>query len=291
MALFQDLCANLMFLDIQHNKLSGKIPDCWENSAIVGLELSSNKLSGQTPNTLTKSGMVMFLSLGDNLLEGELPTSLGNCTDLMVLNVGNFTSLQILILRQNRFSGVIPPQLCSLHKLQIIDLGSNKLVGTVPPCFGHFEGMSSVQNPYSSSSSIRYNLQKVMDPNEWSAAEVIKGKEIVYTSVLHLVVNMDLSCNNLVGVIPVQITNLSLLGFLNLSYNHLNGTIPKEIFGVHRLVIQRSYRINSREHLFYMFLVQTEFVIQQPWRTNPNRKPTPNSARSIHMHGKPGLMR
>ncbi|XP_043721187.1 receptor-like protein EIX1 [Telopea speciosissima] len=58
---------------------------------------------------------------------------------------------------------------------------------------------------------------------------VTKGREFEYTSTLHLVNSIDLSCNHLSGKIPDGIPRLVGLGTLNLSMNHLTGKITEKI--------------------------------------------------------------
>ncbi|GKA66419.1 leucine-rich repeat protein [Tanacetum coccineum] len=57
----------------------------------------------------------------------------------------------------------------------------------------------------------------------------MKGVSLEYTTTFRYVINMDLSSNKLVGVIPVELMSLSALVGLNLSNNHLNGGIPDSI--------------------------------------------------------------
>uniref|UniRef100_A0A8R7QEJ2 Uncharacterized protein n=1 Tax=Triticum urartu TaxID=4572 RepID=A0A8R7QEJ2_TRIUA len=57
----------------------------------------------------------------------------------------------------------------------------------------------------------------------------MKGRYLAYTSNIILMVGLDLSCNNLVGDIPVEITSLVNLKNLNISYNRLSGNIPEKI--------------------------------------------------------------
>jgi hypothetical protein len=162
--------------------------------------------------------------------------------------------LQILILRQNMFSASIPSQLCQLRSLQILDLSRNKLQGSIPRCIGNLEGMTLRKSTSSSVHMQSYNL--IADaPQIWSnefladvdasppvsaygpaadwpsqtVTEVVKGTELEYTKILELVVNMDLSQNNLVGFIPNEITWLTGLHGLNLSKNYLKGEIPRLI--------------------------------------------------------------
>lgn len=58
---------------------------------------------------------------------------------------------------------------------------------------------------------------------------VTKGREFEYSTVLSLVMSIDLSCNNLSGKIPVEITRLLHLRTLNLSWNHLTGKVPSMV--------------------------------------------------------------
>ncbi|XP_010910331.1 uncharacterized protein [Elaeis guineensis] len=57
----------------------------------------------------------------------------------------------------------------------------------------------------------------------------IKGIYIEYAILLPLVIVMDLSNNNLSGMIPEELTNLFGLVSLNLSENHLTGEITEKI--------------------------------------------------------------
>ncbi|KAL5721675.1 lysine--tRNA ligase [Ranunculus cassubicifolius] len=62
-----------------------------------------------------------------------------------------------------------------------------------------------------------------------SLSQVIKGKELNYTTSLKFLVNFDLSSNNFVGHIPDELILLDGLKGLNLSNNQLTGEIPKEL--------------------------------------------------------------
>ena len=50
-----------------------------------------------------------------------------------------------------------------------------------------------------------------------------------YTSNIIYMVGLDLSCNSLVGEIPVEITSLVNLNNMNISHNRLSGKIPDKI--------------------------------------------------------------
>ncbi|XP_018727193.2 receptor-like protein EIX2 [Eucalyptus grandis] len=229
------LCQEGLFdLNLGNNKLFGSIPDCWTGLTLSHLTLSFNELSGVFPSSIGSLQGLSTLHLNGNNLNGELPLAMGSCTSLIILDLGennfsgniptwfndSFFYLQILRLRNNSFSGSIPPQLCSLSLLQILDMAMNNLTGTIPSCLGDIYGMKS---PY----------QNFRPDIEWSkehVVEIMKGRYNEYTKIdLQLVVNLDLSVNNLTGSIPEELTFLSNMHGLNLSHNLLSGDIPISI--------------------------------------------------------------
>lgn len=237
---------NLQSLNLQNNSISGKIPsDCWGNSSLFFINLSTNKFSGHIPMSLGQQSNLRFLSLNNNLFEGKIPPTLSECTMLEVLDLGDnklwgkvpslevflLGKLQILRLRANQFTGVIPEQLCSQVMLQILDLAQNNLTGRIPRCFGDFVSMAGreLSVPARMTPVVGSAMSFSPFPKDENAKEVLKGEERLYTTTLEYVYNLDLSCNNLVGSIPEELSNLSKLIGLNLSHNHLTGRIPEGI--------------------------------------------------------------
>ncbi|XP_074284286.1 receptor-like protein EIX2 [Silene latifolia] len=235
---------SLSSLDINNNSLSGDIPNCFANfTSLTFLRLSYNKLIGHIPcfnnhdSYRFGSDLEFYLHLNDNMLSGEVPSCLNDLPNLKVLDIGGnqlsgkmvkwfsaekFRELQIFRLRGNKFSGTIPKQICSLPHLQIMDFAHNHFMGYIPRCLSNLTSMTS---PNASQDTYTYDV-----------SEVIQGIEYAYTSTLRYLVDIDLSSNNLVGSIPVDITKISGLLSLNLSYNHLSGTIPVNIGGLKSVV-------------------------------------------------------
>ncbi|XP_057424158.1 receptor-like protein EIX2 [Lotus japonicus] len=241
---------SLHTLDLSLNNLSGEVPNCWkDNQRWTEINFASNKLSGVFPISLGNLSSLLWLHLRDNNLHGKLPMPLRNLKNLLILDLGEnklsgsipsswigntFPSLHILILRQNMLSGSIPNQLCQLTSLKVLDLSLNRLQGSIPLCIGNLTGMALDKSPDKANgkwiSKIPY--ESFIEDSEWSdedITQVIKGIEVHYKQITKLVVNMDLSSNNLVGTIPNGITLITGLHFLNLSNNHLKGEIPSMI--------------------------------------------------------------
>ncbi|XP_030481510.2 receptor-like protein EIX2 [Cannabis sativa] len=222
----------LTTLVISNNKLSGKIPDFWNDlSFLYILDVSNNSLSGTIPSSIGFLNNIRFLVLSKNNFSGELPSSLKNCSELISLDLSEnkffgeiptwlgekyMRSLLILSLRSNSFTGIIPTQLCTLSTLHILDFSHNNISGHIPKCIGNLNGLKSELTE----NDITYQGKLQI---------VAKGKKLEYDFILYLVNSLDLSDNNLSGEIPMELTRLILLGTLNLSMNHLTGNIPSMI--------------------------------------------------------------
>ncbi|KAF8042086.1 hypothetical protein BT93_A0632 [Corymbia citriodora subsp. variegata] len=245
-AIPSSLCEEGLFdLNLGNNKLSGSIPDCWMGSTLSHLTLSFNELSGVIPSSIGSLQQLSTLHLNGNHLNGELLLAMGNCTSLIILDLGennfsgniptwlnrsltlldeDFSYLQILRLRNNSFTGSIPPQVCSLWGLKVLDMAANKLTGMIPSCLGNLYGMRS------SYPDFLLPNKTILDWNKEHVVEIMKGRYNEYTKIdLQLVVNLDLSVNKLTGPIPKELTSLSDLHGLNLSHNLLSGDIPISI--------------------------------------------------------------
>ncbi|KAK3444940.1 hypothetical protein EUGRSUZ_A00622 [Eucalyptus grandis] len=252
------LC-EMEFLDelhLERNELVGKIPDCWKANILSLVDLSSNKLSGVIPSSLVNQTQLLSIYLSNNSLQGEIPVTMNYCRNLLVLDLGenkisgsvphwfgtSFQFLNILRLRENMFNGSIPSQLCSLPALRMLDLAVNNLTGRIPNCLGHMTGMKLPKNvdegnalspTYEAEPSVNDSMPAALDPSIWyilHVEQVVKGIDLDYTTLaLRLMVNLDLSSNELIGRIPEELTLLSKLRGLNLSRNFLSEGIPTMI--------------------------------------------------------------
>ncbi|CAL5091151.1 unnamed protein product [Urochloa decumbens] len=255
------------------------------------LKLRENKLHGVVPENIIEGCKLQTIDLNGNRIVGALPRSLSNCQDLEVFDVGNnqivdsfpswmgtLPNLRILVLRSNQLNGTIR-DLHNGHQhftsLQIVDLASNHFSGDLHPEW--FENLSAMMDNINEKGQIldhHTNLSwksvyqdtvsvtfkdatlsvtriltafKVIDFSNNSFEGSIPGSigRLVSLHGLSLSHNnfrgqipsqlgnltrlesMDLSCNNLLGEIPQEFTSLTSLSWLNLSHNNLSGRIPQ----------------------------------------------------------------
>ncbi|KAF8412999.1 hypothetical protein HHK36_000971 [Tetracentron sinense] len=230
---------NLEILDLSENLFSGELPQCWMYlQSLTLLNLGSNNLSGKIPSSMGSLISLSSLHLRNNSFSGDLPLSLQNCS-LAFIDLGEnklsgnipswmgekTTYLLVLRLRSNEFSGNIPPQICHCTSLLVLDLAQNSLSGAIPQCLDNISMMASTQIFEDDPFDVIYNYGSY----EENLILLTKGTELEYKQNLKFVRSIDLSGNNLSGIIPSEIFSLSALNILNLSRNHLEGKIPEKI--------------------------------------------------------------
>ncbi|XP_014499491.1 LRR receptor-like serine/threonine-protein kinase FLS2 [Vigna radiata var. radiata] len=244
--------ANLATLDLSNNQIKGQLPDCWKSTnQLLFLDISSNELSGKLPISMGSLVNLEALVLRNNSLLGELPPSLKNCKNLIMLDVSqnmlsgpmpswfgeSMQQLIILILGGNHFSGKIPLHLCYLKRIQLLDLSKNKLSEEIPPCLNNFTALSEkIINRVETESrvywynSTYYEIYNLLSYSySFHITWMWKGMEHDFTHPELTLLSIDLSCNNLIGEIPKEITHMLGLVSLNLSRNNLSGEIPSDI--------------------------------------------------------------
>ncbi|KAK7860996.1 receptor-like protein eix2 [Quercus suber] len=227
----------LEVLDASNNLLSGKLSHCWMYwQSLVYLNLGSNNLSGRIPYLMVSLVGLKALHLHNNSISGDIPSSLQKCSNLTLIDIGEnhfpmtiplwigkMPSLQILR-RSSGFKGHIPLQICQLSYLRVLDLANNSLSSSIPKCLNLIRAMAMLPDY-----AYGVNLEYFNDVSLYyvSLMLVPKGNVLEYEGNLRFVKTIDLSSNNLSGSIPIEISFLSKLHFLNLSQNHLTGNIPE----------------------------------------------------------------
>ncbi|KAJ7949535.1 Leucine-rich repeat receptor-like protein kinase family protein [Quillaja saponaria] len=168
---------------------------------------------------------------------------------------GNFSSLIVLNLAENNFSGQLPPHVCKGGKLQNFTATKNSFTGPIPVSLRNCQSLYRVrleQNqlrgqldqdfgvyPNLTYFDLSFNkVQGKLSPN-WGASKKLTSLRVGGNSIvgripdeilqLRELVELDLSSNHLSGELPEQIGNLSTLSVLRMNNNKLSGPIPAGI--------------------------------------------------------------
>ncbi|XP_065035322.1 receptor-like protein EIX2 [Musa acuminata AAA Group] len=254
---FENL-TRLQVLDLSYNPITISIGQSWIPPFQLRLVYLTNcQLGPQFPDWLQFQTQIEELYLADCKIAGTMPAwfwniSSSTITDLFLSNnqIGgklpsslNFTKLETLSLRSNRFEGPLPTMLPST--LDTLYLSNNSLTGQLP-IWPHVRFVSISDNMLDGglSSSIC----------QWTYLQYL-----------------DLSNNKLLGEIPYCLgESLQNLQFLNLANNHFSGKIPHTIgFLSELLILQLQNNSFSGEvplslknctNLWYLDLTQNNLV-------------------------------
>ncbi|KAF8019005.1 hypothetical protein BT93_H3781 [Corymbia citriodora subsp. variegata] len=235
-------------LDLSSNDLTGVLPVCLGNisESLVVLNLKGNNFHGSIPELSVRGTQLRMIDLSDNQLQGNLSRSLANCKMLEFINfasnlivdtfpswLGPLPELRVLILRSNKFHGVIerPKSSSTFLKLRILDLSNNAFVGKLP-----MEFIQSWNAMKSERGNFTYMHKNLAPPTyltftyygnyDFSMIVIYKGLKLYYPKILEVLTVIDLSSNLFEGEIPGAIGDLKGLQGLNLSNNLLTGHIP-----------------------------------------------------------------
>ncbi|XP_062113735.1 receptor-like protein 33 [Humulus lupulus] len=250
--------SSLIILDLSHNKLKGKLPNCFGrfSKSLSLLSLTNNSFSGNIPK-FTEGNQLKHINLSYNLFEGKLSQSLTNCKMLGHLNVesnklndvfpywlGTLPELIILNLRANQFHGVIREPRAKLHfpKLRIIDISYNNFIGKLPLKYiQSWNAMTStsVEN-FGYLTSLFFNFPTPLDSVGKQAVKFqtmlsIKGIHRQFDEIQNIIAVINFSNNKFNGEILEVIGNLKGLYALDLSKNSLNGSIPSSLGNLAKL--------------------------------------------------------
>ncbi|KAH0877773.1 hypothetical protein HID58_065167 [Brassica napus] len=175
------------------------------------LNLSKNSLQGNLPSSLGNMKKMYFLDLSHNVLYGKLPRS---------LTMGA-TSLQVLSLDNNQFSGRIGDGLLNSSSMSVLDLSNNYLTGVIPGWIGNL-----------------YGLSMLLIPNNY-----LEGQIPVSLIDISFLVLLDLSANRLSGDLPHRFSSDTRMLFLQ--DNNFSGTIPDTVLGNASILDLRNNRLSG----------------------------------------------
>lgn len=283
---------NLQHMDFSRNLLTGNIPSTISNttSLLQVIALVDNRLEGSIPEELGQLPLLVQVVLGGNRFSGRVPTTLFNLSSLRVLdlsiNMLNDTlpsdvgdgvpDLQWLYLGSNRLEGHIPDSLGNASNLVRVDLSTNHFTGQIPSYLGKLSVLNYL--------NLKSNKLEEKDSQSWEFLSALSNCPLqtlsLYDNQLHGVLpnsvgnlsrlqQLNLGKNNLFGTIPPSIGNLRYLFRLKLSNNNLTGTIGSWIGALKNLesldlegnkfVGPIPYSLGNLTKLIWLFLSKNQF--------------------------------
>ncbi|XP_076954851.1 receptor protein kinase-like protein At4g34220 [Bidens hawaiensis] len=219
-----------------------------ESFAVTSLILPDSHLLGSVPQDLAMLPHLRSLDLSNNSLNGSLPPSIFNCSELesLVLSsnvisgefpvvVTGLKSLKLLNLSDNAFAGKLPEGLASLKNLTKVSLKNNYFSGGVPGGFDNLEYLDLSYNLFNETLPDDFGGERLRYLN-LSNNKISGSVSLAFASKIPANASVDLSFNNLTGVIP-EVLSLSrqrtefFAGNLDLCGKPLNKlcTIPSSL--------------------------------------------------------------
>ena len=144
------LLVHIRYLDLSQNNISGTIPHCLNNLAAMAHKVSDFTMSDNffiwNGTVFTISGLdVDYASESNNIIDGV------NSLDIIVGWKGNvyeygknFGEMRSIDLANNKLTGKIPDEICSLIELKTLNLSGNMLTGMIPQNIGQLEQLESL---------------------------------------------------------------------------------------------------------------------------------------------------
>ena len=123
----------LEVLNLSRNLLRGTIPaKLSELESVKTLNLSRNFLSGPVPASFSWLASLVTLNLSHNRLTGQIPSLTTSSSPNVIPTIARPQRLERLLLNDNQFEGIIPPQITSHANLKTLRLNNNNLHGPIP---------------------------------------------------------------------------------------------------------------------------------------------------------------
>lgn len=190
---------NLVYLDLSSSLLQGPllIPPVTTSVFVI----SDNNLTGAIPSTICTLSSLVILDLSNNNFSGVIPLCLGNMS----------MELSVLDMHKNRFHGNIPLIFSVGSKLRSLNLRDNRLEGAVPRSLSNCQEL------------------EVLDMGN----NFLNGTFPWWLGNLPHLRVLSLRSNNLGGPVSTpraQLGSFSALRILDLSQNDFTGVLPARIF-------------------------------------------------------------
>ncbi|XP_059644279.1 probable LRR receptor-like serine/threonine-protein kinase At1g74360 [Cornus florida] len=208
---------------------------------VTKIDLSGSQIAGDMFGNFSSLTALTHLDLSRNTVDGAIPADLGQCQNLKylnlshniiggVLNLTGLSSLEVLDLTVNRFSGTIQlsfPAIC--NRLILVNISANNFTGEIGDLFyecPELQYLDLSTNNFSGDVWLGFGKLREYAISENNFNGIISPS--IFSGNCSLKV-LDLSGNSFVGEFPKEISNCKDLVILNLWGNNFTGKIPAEI--------------------------------------------------------------
>ncbi|KAK2991186.1 hypothetical protein RJ640_002300 [Escallonia rubra] len=215
---------SIVSIDMSQNELEGRIPRSIKKlCSLEAINLAYNRLSD------TSDVLQMFFGCGVHSLRD---LDLGNCSISGPLpkSLGRLSSLTSLSLYFNQFNGTLPETIGQLSKLEKLWIGDNMLEGVVSEV--HFANLSNLRIFYGDNNPLILQVgPKWSPPFQLETLQLqswhLGSKFPNWLQAQQRLTYLDLSSTGISNSVPTWFWNLSSqLISVNLSHNQLHGVIP-----------------------------------------------------------------
>ncbi|XP_058111944.1 receptor-like protein 11 [Magnolia sinica] len=222
---------SLQLLYLQENQFSGQLGEFHNpsSSLINAIGLDNNKLEGPIPMSIFELTKLEYLSLSSNNFSGDVDLGLfQNLENLWLLDLSD-NNFSVHDGRSNSTSiGEVPSLICNCTSLQVLNLSHNRFSGFIPPCLGQISdalivlnlGGNAFHGPLLQTFKEECTL-KTLDLN----GNQLKGQVPSSLARCKKLEVLNLGNNQIHDTFPFWIENLSHLHILILTSNRFHGTI------------------------------------------------------------------
>lgn len=221
---------HLTILKLRQNQLEGTLPNDVKGDCVSQtIDLNGNQIEGNIPTSISKCNVLEVFDIGNNNFVGSFPSW-----------TMKLPKLRVLVLRSNKFSGPVgevpddgDQNTTHFSSLQIIDLASNNFSGSLDSRW--FQNLKAMM--ITSRGDARLALENNLSGKFYRDTVVVtyKGTSLMITKILIAFTMMDLSNNGFTGSISESIGRLISLRGLNMSDNAFTGIIPPQLSGLKQL--------------------------------------------------------
>ena len=246
------------------NGLVGTLPsELSQIRTLNGLQIENNKISGTIPSELALIPSFFELVAGKNSLENPLPPELLSKSTMKILtleennfkgplpDISSMTSLQMLSLFGNAFTGTIPSYYGTLDGLSLLYLSNNDLTGTIPYQLGDMPSLAefllqdnsltgtlpaellALGSLHTINVSDNFLSGKISNSIEFMGSDIRERKRR----------SIRLSKNQFSGTLPTGIGNVPDLTELLLDHNDFSGEMPESVCQLETSESTRTFKL------------------------------------------------